>query len=265
MPAHQPMHQIVSREEWLAARKVHLAHEKDVTRRLDRLAEERRALPWVKVEKDYVFEGAGGRQSMADLFGANTQLFIYHFMFGPDWQQGCPSCSFLADHIDGANLHLKHHDVSVVVVSRAPWEKIAAFKQRMGWDFTWVSSYGSDFNFDYHVSFSAADQARNRAYYNFATGNYLFDEMPGISVFFKDVDGSIYHTYSAYARGGDILIGAHNFLDMTPKGRNEDGIMDWVRHHDRYDTAASGSCCGNTVIEASLDPVSLARSQGLLR
>jgi len=251
-----PMHQVVSREDWLAARKAHLVHEKAVTRELDRLAAERRALPWVRVDRDYVFEGASGWQSLAELFGGNSQLFIYHFMFGPDWQQGCPSCSFLADHIDGANLHLKHHDLSVVVSSRAPWAKIAAFKQRMGWDFTWVSSYGSDFNFDYQVSFTDEDKARNRAYYNFTTGDYLFDELPGISVFYKDA-GVVYHTYSAYARGGDILLGAHHFLDMTPKGRNEDRTMDWVRHHDRYETAAPQNCCGSD--GKARDPVSEMR------
>lgn len=253
-------HRIVSREEWLAARKAHLIHEKEATRQLDRLAAERRNLPWVKVEKDYLFEGAQGKQTLGQLFGRHSQLFIYHFMFGPTWQQGCPSCSFLADHIDGADQHLSHHDVSVVVVSRAPWARIAAFKQRMGWHFDWVSSHGADFNFDYHVSFTEQDQAKGRAYYNFTEGDYLFDEMPGISVFFKDDDDTIYHTYSAYARGGDILIGAHNFLDMTPKGRNEGHTMDWVRHHDRYDEAKMPDCCA-----AATDPVSEARSQGRLR
>jgi predicted dithiol-disulfide oxidoreductase (DUF899 family) len=250
-------HKIVSREEWLAARQAHLVHEKELTRQTDRLAAERRELPWVKVDKDYVFDGPKGEQSLSQLFGTKSQLIIYHFMFGPDWQQGCPSCSYLADHIDGANLHLKHHDVSVVAVSRASWVKIEAFKKRMGWQFDWVSSGRNNFNFDYHVSFTEADRARGKAYYNFAMRDYMFDELPGTSVFFKDTDGTIYHTYSSYARGGDILLGANNFLDLTPKGRNEADGMDWVRHHDRYDVSDSGhSCCGEET-----DPISESRQQ----
>ena len=254
-------HQIVSQEEWLVARRELLRQEKALTRENDRLAAARRDLPWVRIEKDYVFEGAQGRQSLAQLFGGNSQLIVYHFMFGPDWQQGCPSCSFLADHIDGANLHLQHHDVTVTLVSRAPWPKIEAFKRRMGWQVAWVSSHGSDFNFDFNVSFTETDKATNRSYYNFQDMPYMFDELPGISVFYKDTDSSIYHTYSTYARGGDILLGAHNYLDLTPKGRNEDRTMDWVRHHDRYESAsAAQDCCA----EIS-DPVSRARSQGLMR
>ncbi|HEX9448992.1 MAG TPA: thioredoxin family protein [Dongiaceae bacterium] len=251
-------HKIVSQDEWLVARKAHLAREKEVTHLRDKVAAERRDLPWVKVDKAYVFEGPTGKQTLAQLFGSNAQLIIYHFMFGPDWAQGCPSCSFLADHIDGADQHLKHHDVSVVVVSRAPWAKIDGFKKRMGWKFNWVSSNGSDFNFDYHVSFTDVDRARDKAYYNYEMGPYMFDELPGISVFIKTEDGSIYHTYSAYARGGDILLGAHNFLDLTPKGRNENGTMDWVRHHDRYETAptAQAACCA-----AESDPISEFRSR----
>lgn len=250
-------HKVVSREEWLAARKAHLIHEKELTRRNDKLAAERRELPWVKVDKDYVFVGAKGQQSLAQLFGGNSQLIVYHFMFGPDWEQGCPSCSFLADHIDGANLHLKHHDVSVIAISRAPWSKIAPFKKRMEWQFDWVSSHGSDFNFDYHVSFTEADRAQGNAYYNFETRDYMSNELPGISVFFKDADGTIYHTYSAYARGGDILLGAVNYLDLTPKGRNETDGADWIRHHDRYETTDShAACCG-----AKDDPVTEFRKQ----
>jgi predicted dithiol-disulfide oxidoreductase (DUF899 family) len=239
-------HKIVSREDWLAARKAHLVREKELTRQNDRLAAERRELPWVKVDKDYVFDGPVGPQSLSQLFGANSQLIVYHFMFGPDWQEGCPGCSYLADHIDGANLHLKHHDVSVVMISRAPWSKFAAFKKRMGWQVDWVSSARNDFNFDYHVSFTEVDRARGKAYYNFEQSNFMSDELPGISVFFKDEDGTIYHTYSCYARGGDILLGANNYLDLTPKGRNETEGLDWVRHHDRYETAKEErACCGS--------------------
>jgi len=236
-------HKVVSREEWLAARKAHLIHEKELTRWNDKLAAERRELPWVKVDKDYVFDGAKGQQGLEQLFGGNSQLIVYHFMFGPDWEQGCPSCSFHADHIDGANLHLKHHDVTVIAISRASWSKIAPFKKRMGWHFDWVSSHGSDFNFDYHVSFTEADRTGGRAYYNFETRDYMSNELPGISVFFKDADGTIYHTYSAYARGGDILLGAVNYLDLTPKGRNETAGTDWVRYHDRYETTDSHDAC----------------------
>jgi predicted dithiol-disulfide oxidoreductase (DUF899 family) len=245
-----PQHRIVSRDDWLVARKAHLVREKELTHLRDQVSAERRELPWVKVDKDYVFDGPAGKQSLTQLFAKNSQLIIYHFMFGPDWTQGCPSCSFLADHIDGADQHLKHHDVSIVVVSRAPWPKIADFKKRMGWKFAWVSSYGSDFNFDYHVSFTDADKAGDKAYYNFEWGPYQLDELPGVSVFFKAEDGSIYHTYSTYARGGDILLGAYNYLDLTPKGRNEDDTMDWIRHHDSYETSAADHACCGTESEA---------------
>lgn len=236
------LHRVVSPEEWLSARKALLEEEKELTRRLDALSAKRRALPWVRVDKNYVFEGPGGKETLAELFGANSQLIIYHFMFGPGWKEGCPGCSFLSDHIDGANLHLAHHDVSVVVVSRAPWREFQAFKKRMGWRFKWMSSYGSDFNYDYHVSATAEGLKSGRAFYNFEMGE-ANDELPGISVFYKDAEGAIYHTYSAYARGGDILIGAHNYLDLTPKGRNEDTTMNWVRHHDKYEDAVASGCC----------------------
>ncbi|MGH7003562.1 MAG: DUF899 domain-containing protein, partial [Alphaproteobacteria bacterium] len=208
---------IVSRAEWIAARKQHLLKEKTLTRLRDELSADRRKLPWVKVEKPYVFDGPDGRETLADLFDGRGQLIVYHFMFGPDWEQGCPSCSFLADHIDGANQHLRHHDVSLVVISRAPWPKIEAFKKRMGWRFNWVSSYGNDFNFDYHVSFTKDDEAKGKAYYNYETSDYMFDELPGISVFAKGAAGGVFHTYSSYARGGDLLLGAYNYLDLTPK------------------------------------------------
>jgi predicted dithiol-disulfide oxidoreductase (DUF899 family) len=241
-------HRIVSRPEWIAARKAHLAREKELTRLRDQVSAERRALPWVKVEKNYVFQGPYGPETLADLFEGRSQLIVYHFMFprqdGGDPSEGCTGCSFLADHIDGANLHLAHHDVTLLAVSRAPYADFQPFRKRMGWKFKWVSSHGSDFNFDFHVSASKEDIAAGRAYYNYETTADAAEEMPGISVFYKNEAGQIFHTYSAYARGGDILIGAHNYLDLTPKGRNESTIMDWMRHHDRYETApAAQGCC----------------------
>jgi predicted dithiol-disulfide oxidoreductase (DUF899 family) len=227
---------VVSRDEWLAARKQHLKKEKEFTRLRDKLSAERRELPWVKVEKNYVFDGPKGKETLADLFDGRSQLIVYHFMFGPEWEQGCPSCSFLSDHIDGGVVHLAHRDVTFVVVSRAPLPKIEAFKKRMDWRFKWVSSYGSDFNFDYHVSFTKDEMTKGKVYYNYGMveGN---DELPGISVFYKDGTGDIFHTYSAYARGLDILVGAYNYLDLVPKGRDEAELpwtMAWVRHHDKY-------------------------------
>jgi len=238
-------HPVVSREEWLAARRQHLQREKEVTRLRDALHEERRALPWVRVDKEYVFQGPNGPETLAELFGGNSQLMIYHFMYAPGWQEGCPGCSFICDHIDGANLHLAHHDVTLLAVSRAPIEEFQAFKKRMGWNFKWVSSHGSDFNFDYHASFTKDRIARGEALYNFAPKTTGGDgETHGVSVFYSAADGAIYHTYSTYARGCDILLGAHNFLDMTPLGRNEKSTMDWMRHHDKYETAVPvHTCC----------------------
>jgi predicted dithiol-disulfide oxidoreductase (DUF899 family) len=241
----QSKHPVVSREQWLMARKAHLAREKELTRLRDRVSAERRTLPWVKVDKAYVFDGPDGKETLSQLFGRNSQLIVYHFMWRWDLDQGCSGCSFLSDHIDGANLHLAHHDVSLVVVSRAPLAKLEAYKKRMGWRFKWVSSYGSDFNYDYHVSFTKDDLAKGKVYYNYDMTEASIEELPGISVFFKDAAGDVFHTYSSYARGGDLLIGAYNYLDLTPKGRNEDTIMDWMRRHDEYeDVAASQSCCG---------------------
>lgn len=241
-------HKIVSRDEWLISRKAHLKNEKALTRLRDLVAAERRALPWVQIEKDYVFEGPNGRKTLADLFDGKSQLIVYHFMWRWDLDSGCPSCSFLADHFDGANLHLAHHDVSLVAITRAPVTKFAPYAKRLGWQFEWASSYGNDFNFDYHVSFKPDDLASGAIEYNYATiadPKYHYDELPGVSVFFKDANGEIFHTYSSYARGLDILIGAYNFLDLAPKGRNETKIMDWVRRHDEYDAAPqSESCCG---------------------
>jgi predicted dithiol-disulfide oxidoreductase (DUF899 family) len=228
---------IVSRDEWLVARKQHLTKEKELTRLRDQVSAERRTLPWARVKKRCVFEGPEGEETLADLFEGRRQLIVYHFMFGPGWEEGCPLCSFRADHIDGAVVHLAHRDVTLLAVSRAPLPQIEAFKNRMGWRFKWVSSYGSDFNYDYHVSFTKEDMARGKVYYNYELQEFGAEEASGTSVFYKDGTGDIFHTYSCYARGGDILIGAYNYLDLGPKGRDEDALaftMAWVRHHDRY-------------------------------
>jgi len=227
---------VVSREQWLVACKDLLTREKELTRLRDEVSRHRRELPWVKVEKKYVFNGPNGRETLADLFEGHSQLIIYHFMLGPGWEEGCKSCSYLADHFDGANWHLPHRDVSFAVISLAPLSEIEAYKKRMGWRFKWLSSYGNDFNFDYHVSFTKKDEEKGTAYYNYATQEFISDELPGLSVFYKDEDGEVFHTYSTYARGLDILVGAYNFLDLVPKGRDEnpDSTMDWVRRHDEY-------------------------------
>ena len=237
-------HQVVSRDEWLAARKQLLLKEKEFTHLRDRLNAERLALPWVKIEKPYVFDGPNGQETLADLFDGRSQLIVKHFMFGPEWNDGCVGCSFELDNLSGAIVHLEHHDVTYVVVARAPMAKIEAFRRRMGWRFKWVSSYGSDFNYDFHVSFKPDEIAKGEAYYNYALRDVGIDELSGRSVFYKDSTGDIFHTYSAYARGGEISLGSYGVLDMTPKGRNETingNLTDWVRHHDRYDDAAS-SC-----------------------
>jgi predicted dithiol-disulfide oxidoreductase (DUF899 family) len=230
---------VVSQAEWLEARKALLAKEKDFSRRRDALSAERRELPWVRVEKEYVFDSPGGKETLADLFAGRSQLIVYHFMFGPEWEQGCPSCSLVADHLDGAAVHLAQRDVTLVVVSRAPLPQIEAFKQRMGWRFKWVSSYGSDFNRDYHVSFTKEELASGKVFYNYGMSDFTSEEAPGTSVFYRDEVGEIFHTYSSYARGLDMLVGAYNYLDLVPKGRDEDGLpytMAWVRHHDRYES-----------------------------
>ena len=243
-------HRIVSREEWLAAHKAHLAEEKALTHARDVLAEKRRALPWVKVDTTYTFDTLQGRKTLADLFNGRSQLIVYHFMLGPDWEEGCPGCSFLSDHIDGALQHVEQRDVAYVAVSRAPLEKIEAFKKRMGWHFRWVSSFGSDFNYDYHVSFTPEQCEKGKVYYNFelndvTAGGFDSDELPGVSVFYKDDAGDVFHTYSAYGRGGEPLIGTYNLLDLTPKGRDEEhNMMDWLRHHDRYDEVRRGADTG---------------------
>jgi predicted dithiol-disulfide oxidoreductase (DUF899 family) len=241
-------HKIVSEQEWLTARKGLLAKEKELTRARDNLSAERRALPWVKVEKPYVFDTQEGKKTLAELFDGKSQLIVYHFMLGPGWEEGCPSCSYLADHFDGAVIHLGNRDVGFVAVSRAPLSQIEAFKKRMGWRFKWVSSFGSDFNFNYHVSFPKGEVGADGEY-NYEKQEIGSDEMPGASVFYRDAGGAVFHTYSAYARGLDILVGAYNLLDLTPKGRDEAELpwtMAWVRHHDKYENAEkSHSCCGS--------------------
>jgi predicted dithiol-disulfide oxidoreductase (DUF899 family) len=239
---------VVSRAEWLTASKALLAREKQATRLRDALNAERLALPWVEVTTDYRFDTPAGEKSLSDLFDGRSQLVVYHFMLGPGWQEGCPGCSFLADHLDGTLAHLNHHDVTLTAVSRAPLSEIEAYRRRMGWHFPWASSAGSDFNFDYHVSFTPDDLAANTLSYNFAeidvaNGN---DELPGLSSFYKDEDGKIYHTYSSYARGGEELIGTYMILDRAPKGRNEVRGMEWMRRHDEYQEEAeptAKACC----------------------
>jgi predicted dithiol-disulfide oxidoreductase (DUF899 family) len=232
-------HQIVSPEEWVRARQELLLKEKELTRMQDEVSSRRRELPWVEVVKAYVFDTPEGRKTLAQLFDGRSQLVVYHFMFAPGWKAGCPACSFFADHVDGANLHLKHHDVTFVAISRASLPEIENYKKRMGWRFNWVSSYGSDFNSDYHVSFTREDLAKGPSYYNFEVRESQTEgEAPGMSVFFKDESGTVFHTYSAYARGDERGLGTYMYLDLTPKGRNENGpnynLMDWVRRHDEY-------------------------------
>lgn len=229
---------VVSRNDWLAARRELLEQEKQLTRQRDAVNEQRRRLPMVRVDKEYVFDTPSGRKRLADLFDGRSQLIVYHFMFGPDWQEGCRSCSFLADHIDGTLVHLAHRDVTFTAVSRAPLAHLETFKQRMGWRFQWVSSAPSDFNFDFHVSFAPEEQAKGRVYYNYDMMEFPSEEAHGASVFYKNDAGEVFHTYSSYARGCDVLVGTYNYLDFVPKGRDEAELpwtMAWVRHHDRYD------------------------------
>jgi len=228
---------VVSPQQWLAARKELLQKEKEFSRLRDALSRQRRDLPWEKVEKKYEFTGPKGKETLADLFASKGQLLVYHFMLGPGWTEGCPSCSFLADHFDGSIPHLGARDVGFTAVSRAPLAEIEKFRKRMGWKFKWVSSNGSDFNYDYHVSMSQEERGKEEVYYNYAMQKFPSEERPGASVFYKDAAGDIFHTYSTYGRGLDILIGAYNWLDVTPKGRDEEGLahtMAWVRHHDKY-------------------------------
>jgi predicted dithiol-disulfide oxidoreductase (DUF899 family) len=231
-------HPVVSREEWLAARKALLTKEKAWTRLRDEMSAERRALPWVRIDKEYVFEGPRGRETLADLFAGRSQLVIKHFMFGPGWRDPCIGCSFESDHIDGAVVHLENHDVSYVAVSRAPYPEIAAVHKRMDWRFRWVSSYGSDFNYDFNVSFTAEQIAAGEATYNYREGAKPAEEMSGRSIFYKDEAGTLFHTYSSFARGGEMTLGTYALLDMTPKGRQEQingNLTDWVKLHDQYE------------------------------
>lgn len=231
----------VSREEWVVLRKELLAWEKKLTRERDAVNAARRALPRVRVDKEYVFEGSDGKETLADLFAGRSQLIVQHFMFGPGWKEGCVGCSFKADHVDGALPHLEHHDVSFAAISRAPLAEIEAFRKRMGWGFKWVSSYGTDFNYDFHVSATKEEAAAGRLVYNYAPVPFTMEELPGNSVFYRDEAGGIFHTYSTFGRGDELLNSSYVYLDLTPKGRNETGpqfnLMDWVRHHDRYEEA----------------------------
>ena len=227
----------VSRDEWIEARKALLGKEKAFTRQRDELSAARRALPWVEIEKPYVFDGPGGEVTLADAFDGRGQLVVYHFMYGPDWAAGCPSCSYLADHFDGATVHLNQRDVTLVAISRAPLATLEAYRARMGWRFTWQSSLASEFNQDFHVSFGADELASGSVEYNYTTAPFPLAEAPGLSIFLKDESGAIFHTYSTYGRGLDPLIGAYQFLDLAPKGRDEAGLafpMGWVRRHDEY-------------------------------
>jgi len=229
---------VVSPAEWLEARTAFLIREKEFTRLRDEMSRERRELPWERVEKEYSFQGPKGKETFAELFDGRNQLIVYHFMLGPGWKEGCTGCSFLADHFNPAVVHLAQRDVTFVAISRAPLPEIEAFKKRMGWSFKWVSSSGTDFNYDYHVSFTKDEFEQAETSYNYKTPDkFPGEEMPGASVFYKNADGEIFHTYSTYSRGLDILLGTYNFLDLTPKGRDEEGLsrgMAWVRHHDRY-------------------------------
>jgi predicted dithiol-disulfide oxidoreductase (DUF899 family) len=242
-------HKIVSREEWIEARRAHMTREKEFTRARDRLSEERRALPWVRVDKPYVFDGPGGKKTLADLFGGRSQLVVQHFMFAPDWNEGCKSCSFWADQFDHMNPHLAARDTTLVAISRAPLQKLDAFTARMGWTFDWFSSASTDFNYDYAVSFKPEETRSGAKIYNFGTSGFGVEEAPGISVFYRDETGAIFHTYSCFARGLDMMNATYHYLDLTPLGRHEEGLpypMDWLRLRDRYEPAAGTAACCQT-------------------
>jgi predicted dithiol-disulfide oxidoreductase (DUF899 family) len=230
------MHEVVSKDEWVEARKRLLAKEKEFTRMGEQLSAERRALPWVRIDKDYTFDGPNGRETLAQLFGDRSQLVVYHFMFAPEWEVGCKNCSFWADNFNGITAHLRQRDVAFTAISRAPLSKLQAFARRLGWTFKWVSSQGNDFNYDFEVSFKPEAVARGDATYNFAKLQYARSDMPGISVFAKDESGAVFRTYSTFGRGIDMMNTAHNYLDLVPKGRDEGGkIMAWVKLRDLYD------------------------------
>ena len=230
-------HPVVSHEEWLSARTAFLAKEKEFTRLRDELSRQRRALPWEKVDKQYVFDGPSGKETLAELFETRSQLIVYHFMFPPEWDEGCLHCSFWADNFNGSGVHLNHRDVTFVAISRAPLAKIEPFKKRMGWSFKWVSSFHTDFNFDYQASFTPEEVHNGAAFFNYARTDPGLTDREGTSVFSKDGSGAVFHTYSCYARGIDMMNAAYQYLDLVPKGRDEEGLEDpqaWVRHHDRY-------------------------------
>ncbi len=232
-------HKVVSRDEWLAARMEHLAKEKELTQLRDQLSQERRELPWVKVEKEYLFDGPNGQETLLELFEGRSQLIIYHFMYGPDWAEGCPSCSFWADNFNDSIVHLNHRDITLLAVSRAGLETLEAYKKRMGWSFKWVSSFENDFNRDYHVSFTSDEMKKGEMDYNFRITQFPSEEAPGISVFYRDEEGNVFHTYSCYARGLDMLNVAYHYMDLVPKGRDESNLpysMAWLRRHDSYGT-----------------------------
>lgn len=230
-------HKVVSKEKWIDARLQHLAKEKEFTKLRDTLSRERRELPWVQVEKEYIFDGPDGKESLTDLFEGRSQLLVHHFMFGPDWEEGCKSCSFWADNYNGIVVHLRHRDVTLIAVSKAKLDKLEAYKKRMGWSFKWVSSHDNSFNRDYHVSFTPEEIEKKEMVYNYKTGYFQSEELAGISIFYKADNGNVYHTYSCYERGLDILNSAYHHLDLVPKGRDEEGLpygMAWLRHKDRY-------------------------------
>ena len=230
-------HRTVSRDQWIEERRALLAREKEFTRLRDQLSRQRRELPWVRVDKDYVFEGANGKQTLSELFAGRQQLVVYHLMFDPSWEEACSRCSFWADNFNGVLVHLNQRDVTLVAISRAPFAKLAAFQKRMGWNFNWVSSFGNEFNRDYHVSFTPDELEHGEIIYNYAPVKTSMTERPGISVFYKDQAGRIFHTYSCYSRGLDMLNVAYHYLDLTPKGRDEEGLpfpMAWVCYHDAY-------------------------------
>ena len=247
-------HTIATRDAWLEARRDLLAAEKDLTRRSDQVAQLRRQLPWVRLDKEYSFEGPDGRQRLADLFDGRSQLLVQHFMFTPgeEDEEVCASCSFMADHTDGMTVHLAHRDVTFVAISRAPFAEIERFRRRMGWQFRWLSSHGNSFNYDFRVSFTPEEVAKGELPYNYGTWPHAFEEWPGVSVFWQDDAGEVFHTYSTYGRGVEVMMGTYRLLDLTPKGRDERDTfykMEWVRHHDRYQdelpakAATDASCC----------------------
>jgi len=246
MIATQTAHPVVSNLEWRQARQTLLAAEKELTKQRDELSRMRRELPWERVETNYVFEGPNGPQTLSDLFQGRSQLIIYHFMLGADWDEGCKSCSYVADHLEGPAIHLPHRDVAIAMVSHAPMPHIAAFQKRMGWRLHWVSAFGNSFQQDYGVHFTKEELA-GEVHYNYGKTRFGSEEAPGLSVFYKDVAGEIFHSYSTYARGLYALVGTYQLLDLVPKGRDEAGLpytMAWVRHHDRYaDQSQSKQCC----------------------